>query len=457
MPLLQLPRRWMVTVTVQQHEYDVAIIGSGIGGLAAGALLSNAGYRVFVAEKMPFFGGRCATLDFQGYKIDTGVSLVVDELHGALCREVGVDFEFRAVDPLLVCHLKGKDYPFNTADGMVALINAASRDDAEAGRVLQALMNAVMWAEPSSSMSFLDWITHYTDNPDLLAVFQCLVTSIFGLRLSEVPAGAYFRMIAVTEEAGLKTSGFPLHGGGAVSDALVKAIRARGSEVRRQCAAVRIDVDDGRAVGALVRRHNGQEWMIRAQAVISNAGPRQTVELVGEDHLSAGYVSEVESIKPVPIIRIVAASDEPLMEGSSVRLLTEARRLLLVWTPSNGNPHIAPEGKHMLAGFAFPASAAPPFDFQDDIELCLQDLRSFIPGFDERAEVLRIDTFHGDWPEYGTHLGRGLPLKTPIEGLYLVGDTTAPIGWFGSPASITSARLVAADVMERYQPNPVPS
>jgi phytoene desaturase len=439
---------------VQQYKCDIAIIGSGIGGLAAGALLSNAGYRVIVVEKMPFFGGRCATLDFQGYKIDTGVSLVVDEVHGALCREVGVDFEFRAVDPLLVCHLKGKDYPFGTAEGMATLISEASRDDAEMGRVFQAMMNAVTWTEPSNSMSFLDWITQYTDNPDLLAVFQCLVTSIFGLRLSEVPAGAYFRMIAETEKAGLKTSGFPLHGGGAVSNALVRAIRGRGCEVWRHCPTRRVNIDNGRATGVLVTRR-GKECGIQAQAVISNAGPRQTVELVGKERLSAGYVKEVESLKSVPIIRVAATSDEPLIEGSSVRLLTEARRMLLVWTPSNGNPHIAPEGKHLLAGFAFPSSAYPPFNFEDDIKLCLQDLRDFIPGFDERAEILRIDTFHGDWPEYGTHSGYGLPLKTPIEGLYLVGDTTAPLGWFGSPAAVKSARLVTADVMQRYQPCPL--
>jgi phytoene desaturase len=438
-------------MTVQQYKCDIAIIGSGIGGLAAGALLSNVGYRVIVVEKLPFFGGRCATLDFQGYKMDTGVSLVVDEVHGALCREVGVDFEFRAVDPLLVVHLRGKDYPFSTAEGMIALISEASRDHAEMGRVFQAMMNSVTWTEPSSAMSFLEWITQYTDNPDLLAVFQCLVTSIFGLRLSEIPAGAYFRMIAETEKAGLKTSGFPLHGGGAVSGALVKAIRLRGGDVWRHCPATRINVDNGRATGAVVTRR-GKECEIQSQTVISNAGPRQTVELVGKELLSAGYVKDVDSLKSVPIIRIAATSDRPLMEGSSVRLLTEARRLLLVWTPSNGNPHIAPDGKHLLAGFAFPASALAPFNFEDDIRLCLQDLRDFIPDFDARAEVLRVDTFHGDWPEYGTHSGYGLPLKTPIEGLYLVGDTTAPIGWFGSPAAVKSARLAAADVMQRYQP-----
>jgi phytoene desaturase len=439
---------------VQQHKCDIAIIGSGIGGLAAGALLSNAGYRVVVIEKLNFFGGRCATHDFQGYKLDTGVSLVVDEVHGALCREVGVDFEFRHVDPLLVCHFKGKDYAFNSAEGMVALINEASRDDAEMGRVFQAMMNATTWAEPSSSMSFLDWITQYTDNPDLLAIFQCLVTSIFGLRLAEIPAGAYFRMVEETQKAGLKTSGFPLHGGGAVSNALVKAIRSRGGEVWRNCPVARINVEGGTATGALVMRR-GKECTVQAQAVISNAGPRQTVELVGKELLSAGYVKEVEALKSVPIIRIAASSDEPLMEGSQVRVLTAARRLLLVWTPSNGNPHIAPAGKHLLAGFAFPASAHPPYNFDDDIKLCLEDLRDFIPDFDSRAEVVRVDTFRGDWPEYATHAGAALPLKTPVEGLYLVGDTTAPLGWFGSPASVTSARLATTDVMQRYQPHPV--
>jgi phytoene desaturase len=439
---------------MQRYDCDVAIIGSGIGGLAAGALLSHAGFRVIVAEKLQFLGGRCATLDFQGYKLDTGVSLVVDEVHGALCREVGVDFEFRPVDPLLVCHFKGNDYPFNTADGMVALISEASRDDEEMGRVFAAMMNSVTWTEPSSSMSFLDWITQYTDNPDLLAVFQCLVTSIFGLRLGEIPAGAYFRMVAETEKASLKTSGFPMRGGGAVSDALVKAIRAHGGEVWRSCPAQRIIVDNGKATGAVITRR-GKECEIHAQAVISNAGPRQTVELVGKDRLSAGYVKEVERLKSVPIIRVTASSDRALMQGSSVRVLTEAQRLLLVWTPSNDNPHIAPFGKHLLAGFAFPASAHPPYNFADDIKLCLQDLNDFIPGFDECAEVLRIDTFHGDWPEYGTHAGHGLPLKTPVKGLYLVGDTSAPLGWFGSPASVKSARLATADVMQRYDPCPV--
>ena len=440
---------------MKQFECDIAIIGSGIGGLATAALLSKAGYRTIVVEKLPFRGGRCATLDFHGYKVDTGVSLVVDEAHGQLCREVGVDFEFRAVDPLLVCRHNGKDYPIGSPESMARLITDASRDEAEAGRVLKALMRGVLWAEPSFSMSFHDWLAQYADTPSVMAIFRCLVTSLSGLQLSEIPAGAYFRMIAEAERALLKTSGFPLHGGGSISEALVRAIRNLGGEVWTRCPALQINVDDGRTTGALIRKR-GKECEIHAQAVISNAGPRRTVGLVGKDHFSSGYMQDVERLKSVPIIRILATSDRPLMEGLSVRLLSKARRLLLVWTPSNGCPDVAPEGKHLLAGFAFPPSALPPYNFKEDIALCLQDLSEHIPDFDAYGQILRIDTFHRDWPEYGTHSGYSLGIKTPVEGLYLVGDTSAPLGWFGSPAAIKSARLATEDVMRRYKPMPAP-
>ncbi|HEY8915657.1 MAG TPA: NAD(P)-binding protein, partial [Chitinophaga sp.] len=38
-------------------SYDVAIIGSGLGGLVCGALLSRNGYRVAVFEKNKQIGG----------------------------------------------------------------------------------------------------------------------------------------------------------------------------------------------------------------------------------------------------------------------------------------------------------------------------------------------------------------------------------------------------------------
>ena len=38
-------------------EYDIVVIGAGVGGLTAAALLSKAGYSVCVLEKEPHAGG----------------------------------------------------------------------------------------------------------------------------------------------------------------------------------------------------------------------------------------------------------------------------------------------------------------------------------------------------------------------------------------------------------------
>ncbi|GAI07224.1 unnamed protein product [marine sediment metagenome] len=37
---------------MQQQKYDVVVIGSGIGGLCAAALLSYRGYKTLVVEKL---------------------------------------------------------------------------------------------------------------------------------------------------------------------------------------------------------------------------------------------------------------------------------------------------------------------------------------------------------------------------------------------------------------------
>ncbi len=54
---------------------DVAVIGAGIGGIAAAARLARRGYRVRVFEKGPRPGGRCGRLLVDGHTFDTGPTL----------------------------------------------------------------------------------------------------------------------------------------------------------------------------------------------------------------------------------------------------------------------------------------------------------------------------------------------------------------------------------------------
>ena len=46
---------------MEQNKYDVAVIGSGVGGLCSAALLAHSGYKVLVVEALDRVGGRCST------------------------------------------------------------------------------------------------------------------------------------------------------------------------------------------------------------------------------------------------------------------------------------------------------------------------------------------------------------------------------------------------------------
>lgn len=51
---------------------DVIVIGSGIGGLTAGATLAKAGKRVLVLEQHDQAGGCCHTFIEKGFEFDVG-------------------------------------------------------------------------------------------------------------------------------------------------------------------------------------------------------------------------------------------------------------------------------------------------------------------------------------------------------------------------------------------------
>ena len=57
-----------------EDEYDVIIVGSGIGGLTCGALLSKRGYKTLILEQHYLVGGYCTSFSRNGFTFNVGVS-----------------------------------------------------------------------------------------------------------------------------------------------------------------------------------------------------------------------------------------------------------------------------------------------------------------------------------------------------------------------------------------------
>lgn len=57
-------------------DYDVGVIGAGLGGLSCGALLAKNGFKTLVLDQSDIIGGCCSTFEAEGYKFDVGASIV---------------------------------------------------------------------------------------------------------------------------------------------------------------------------------------------------------------------------------------------------------------------------------------------------------------------------------------------------------------------------------------------
>lgn len=71
---------------------NVVVIGAGIGGLSAAIRLAHKGYRIILCEKLDRPGGKMGELRDQGFRFDTGPSVItMRHVFERLWREVGRD------------------------------------------------------------------------------------------------------------------------------------------------------------------------------------------------------------------------------------------------------------------------------------------------------------------------------------------------------------------------------
>jgi phytoene desaturase len=99
---------------MQSQHLRTVVIGAGVGGLATAIRLAAAGHRVTVFERNPTVGGRANELRIDGYRFDTGPSLllmpdVYRELFAAAGRRIEDYVTLLPMEPNYRVHLAGGD------------------------------------------------------------------------------------------------------------------------------------------------------------------------------------------------------------------------------------------------------------------------------------------------------------------------------------------------------------
>jgi len=452
---------------MQKEKYDVVVVGAGIGGLGVGALLAHSGYKTLVVEKHDFVGGRFSSYEHEGFTLPTGAVTIhyKDTETEQIFKEVGAELEL--VDaPTLFYRIGGKDYempPKGAIGTGLDIINRLEEDKAKVlggfakamgkERILGAFRSGTKEPDKEKGITFKDWLLQYTDNEMAHGIFDTIVSTLAAAHSYEISAQAVFSFFVAMK--GFRDVGIPARGNRVNMENLAKAVKANG-DVWTNCPVKRIVVEGGRAKGVVVEK-DGREVEIEAQVVLSNVGPKATVELTGEDNFKEDYLRNLRvNLKPKPVSMVFVASDRPLWPDdgrAAILMVVGARRITSVIPLSSISPQLAPPGQHLLFAFGSPVSNEVRMDVEVEQEQILKDLKEQFPLFEKHGRVIKFDSRNIDdeLPEMRTRVGIVIPVETPVKNLYNVGDGCPIMGYTGSNAAAETAVRVAGIVQKQYK------
>jgi phytoene dehydrogenase-like protein len=416
-----------------------------MGGMCAAARLTAAGYKVIVLEKSRYLGGRCSHRLREGFTVTTGAIMIPIGENSAIRQafdSVGAQMDMVETTGRMRYRLAHGDYDLpKTGGGLLSMIEFALEGDSSgAAELFQHFRDAIGEAAPDEQLSFLDWLDRHTKSQSVKGLFQGFCAALMGTSLHEIPAAEFFRFLRYSSHG--SRFGLARQGNGSLMEALAAALEERGAEVRRRTMCRKILVKNNRAVGVEVHSSQGGTETLLADHVLSNAGPRRTISMTGDESLFAGsYLERLEaSPHEAPIIHYSFVCDEPLIDGFDGSLVFgNTRNLIYLEIPSIISPGLAPPGKFLHTAYGAPSDAAHS-DLRVEARNTMQELEDNFPGVIEKAQFLVKARHSGQSPGMHRWAGFMMPVETPVQNLFNVGDGATSPGTIGTEGAASSAR-----------------
>ena len=429
------------------NKYDAIVVGAGMGGMCAAARLAGAGKKVLLIEKSRYLGGRCSHRVREESKVTTGALMVPMGPNSAIRQAfdaVGAEMNMVDLTGRMRYRLAHGDFDLPlSGGGLFSMIKFAMQDEQQATDFFGHIRDALFQWTPLNTITIREWFDQYTDNQEVKNLFQGYCASLMGIGMHEIPAGEFFSFLKYSSKG--SRFGMARKGNGALMDDLAVAIEQRGSEIRRRTGCKRILVEDGKVIGVEVNHSNGDDEVIHADIVVCNVGPDRTVALAGGEALfERSYIERLHTNSTeAPIMHVSFLMDEPLMEGfDGCMVFGNNKNFIYLEIPSEISPEISPKGKVLHTAYGAALDATSP-DLNAELENMLQELEQNFPGMSEKAEFLVKAKHRGSSPAMRRWIGFGMPVNTPIRGLFNVGDGCAPKGTIGTESAAASAREAA--------------
>ena len=444
------------------NKYDVAVAGSGIGGLCTAALLARRGYKVLLTEGLERLGGRFSTIVQEGFKTPTGaLAIQTRGVIERIFREVGASFDVIEIGNTNVW-MYGEWHELPKRGQISALLSLLDKIGAKKSKLLIHLAKGVAKDKimrtlkkmtpatlgPEDKLSFRDWLTQYTDDERIIKLFHALTSAISTVNDYEYPASHWFTYVSNVGQGGLPYHGIARQGNIALAEGLAKAIEASGGDVWVNAPLTRIIVKNGQVEGLVIRKE-GREVEVKVKVFVSDLGPAKTLALAGRSSFNDEYLARVDALRPSPIVANIIASDRPLVNSEGGLLFVGTQRIVAGMPLTNFSRELAPPGQHLTVIWGTPASCLEHINAEDEARLNLDDIRQVFPDFDRHGRILRVDVrdISDEFPALRSWMGYDMPQVTPFANLFHVGDAVKPFGWEGLAACAQGA-TIAADLID---------
>lgn len=274
----------------------IVIIGSGLGGLSCGAILSKNKYEVTVLEKEAVIGGCLQCFKRKGKKFETGMHFIGSAAEGQtlarLMRYLEIDgkVELSPLDPMGydVVSINGKHYKF--ACGREAFINRMAEEFPHQRENLERYFDVI---EQVANASTLHSLKHAESDDainteyQLRSVNEVIASIITDPLLQKVLVGNLPLYAGEKDKTPFSTHAFIMDfynqsacrivgGSDTIAEALRQTIEEHGGQVLTKSQVTSINCDDRKVTSVVV---NGTVE-IPADYVISGIHPQRTFEML---------------------------------------------------------------------------------------------------------------------------------------------------------------------------------
>ena len=475
---------------IAKQDYDVIVIGSGMGGLVTATQLAAKGAKVLVLEKYLIPGGSAAYFEREGYRFDVGASMIfgfgTEGTTNLLTRALeGVNMSMETIpDPVQIhYHLPNnlelkvhKNYGkfieeltakfphekigirrfYDECWQVFNCLNAMELLSLEEPRYLMR----VFFQHPFACLGLVKYLPQnagdiarrYISDPELLKFIdmECYCWSV-------VPAGKTPMINAgmVFSDRHYGGINYPKGGVGTISEKLVEGLEKFGGEIQYKARVTNILMEQGKAVG--VRLADGKEY--RAKRIVSNATRWDTFEkLLTNNPLPKKEEKWQQRYEKSPsfLSLHLGVKSEVLPIGTECHhiLLEEWETMedeqgtIFVSLPTLLDPSLAPPGHHIIHTFTpsyineWEGLSKQEYSQKKEAAAShlIKRLEKIFPGLVDGLDYQEVGTprthrrFLGrNDGTYGPIPSRKLPgllgmpfNRTVIPGLYCVGDSTFP-------------------------------